>query len=222
MAPYKYNESINARGLRGTQLELVALSARFDVRPAYSYVLEENIDDSKRNILVFFPHGAFPIAQILGGTLMHTMFPQAPVYSIAASAVFYIPVWRHIVAWIGSVPATREEFKRLLKQGSVAVVVGGIAEMFMIDKLREGVKLKGRKGFARMALEEEVDGIVPVYYFGQTHGKPIPVPKGIRRSDPNFEEEVDKLVAATAKELQVMYDSHKEEYGWKDRPLHIE
>eukprot|EP00798_Chlamydomonas_sp_ICE-L_P028091 gene28091-31198_t len=40
MAPYKYNESINARGLRGTQLELVALSARFDVRPACGRVDE--------------------------------------------------------------------------------------------------------------------------------------------------------------------------------------
>eukprot|EP00798_Chlamydomonas_sp_ICE-L_P030109 gene30109-36015_t len=136
--------------------------------------------------------------------------------------------------------------------------------MFMMDKLRERVKLKGRKGFARVALEADVDGIVPVYYFGQSqllnfgpvwlstlsrkirvsvavymygrwalplprnlpvflvHGKPIPVPKGIRKGDPNFEEEADKLVAATAKELQEMYDRHKEEYGWKDRPLNIE
>eukprot|EP00798_Chlamydomonas_sp_ICE-L_P030108 gene30108-36013_t len=57
----------------------------------YSYVFEEKLDNKKKYILVEFPHGAFPIAQILGGTLVQTMFPQAPVYSIAASAVFYIP-----------------------------------------------------------------------------------------------------------------------------------
>ena len=38
---------------------------------------------------------------------------------------------RHFVAWMGSVPATRGNFKRILKKGSVAVVVGGIAEMWV-------------------------------------------------------------------------------------------
>lgn len=36
---------------------------------------------------------------------------------------------RHFVAWIGSLPATKENFKKLLKKGSCAVVVGGIAEV---------------------------------------------------------------------------------------------
>jgi 2-acylglycerol O-acyltransferase 2 len=48
---------------------------------------------------------------------------------VAASSVFSIPFWRHFIAWMGSVPATRGNFKRILKKGSVAVVVGGIAEM---------------------------------------------------------------------------------------------
>lgn len=230
----------------------------------YSYVFEEPLEHDKKYILVEFPHGAFPIAQITAGTLVQTMFPETPVYSIAASAVFYIPLWRHIIAWIGSVPATRDMFKQQLKKGSVAVVVGGIAEMFMMDKEKERVKLRGRKGFARVALEEDVDGIVPVYYFGQSqllnfgpawlsslsrkirvslalylygrwglplprnmpiflaHGKPIPVPKGVRRSDENFEAVADELVGKTSAALQEMYDKYKEEYGWKDRPLSIE
>lgn len=36
---------------------------------------------------------------------------------------------RHFTAWIGSVPATTSNFKRILKKGSVAVIVGGIAEV---------------------------------------------------------------------------------------------
>lgn len=36
------------------------------------------------------------------------------------------------------------------------------------DPKRERVKLLGRRGFARIALEEQVDGIVCVYYFGQS------------------------------------------------------
>jgi hypothetical protein len=71
---------------------------------------------------------------------------------------------RSFIAWIGSLPATKDNFKRLLEHGSVAVVVGGIAEMFMCHPDRERVKLLGRKGFCRIAVEQQVDGIVPVYY----------------------------------------------------------
>ena len=37
--------------------------------------------------------------------------------------------WRHFTAWMGSVPATSANFRRILKRGSVAVIVGGIAEV---------------------------------------------------------------------------------------------
>jgi 2-acylglycerol O-acyltransferase 2 len=50
---------------------------------------------------------------------------------VAASSVFSIPFWRHFIAWLGGVPATPGNFKKVLKKGSVAVIVGGIAEMYM-------------------------------------------------------------------------------------------
>ena len=37
--------------------------------------------------------------------------------------LFSVPFWRHFVAWLGSVPATKKDFKRALKRGSVAVIV---------------------------------------------------------------------------------------------------
>ncbi|KXZ51089.1 hypothetical protein GPECTOR_14g72 [Gonium pectorale] len=228
----------------------------------YSFLIEEALDPNKRYIFVEFPHGAFPIAPIVAGTLMQTLFPHMMIYSVAATAVFYIPLWRHFITWIGSVPATSSNFKRLLRKGSVAVVVGGIAEMYMGHPHRERVKLVGRRGFARIALEEQVDGIVCVYYFGQSqvlsfgpaflagvsrrlrtsfgyltgwmglpvpkplpvymvNSKPIPVPK-VPRDSPDFDAEVDKLLGATIKELGEMYDRHRGEYGWANRPLSIE
>lgn len=96
-----------------------------------SYLSEAAYEAGKRYIYVEFPHGAFPIGPVTAGTLMQTMFPGAPIYSVAASSVFYIPFWKHFITWIGSVPATKPAFKRLLKNGCVAVVLGGIAEMFM-------------------------------------------------------------------------------------------
>lgn len=229
----------------------------------YSFLFEEHLDKDKRYVLAEFPHGSFPIGPIVAGTLVQSLFPDAPVYSVAASSVFYIPLWRHFVAWIGSLPATKENFKKLLKKGSCAVVVGGIAEMYMLDPHKERIKLKGRKGFAKIAIEDNTDGVVPVYYFGNSrclefgpewlsaisrkwgvslgylhgrwglplprpipiflaHGRPVPIPV-FDRSDPvAFSKAVDDLHEAVMKELLALYDRHKVEYGWADRPLSIE
>lgn len=48
---------------------------------------------------------------------------------------------------------------------SVGLMVGGIAEMFMIRRDHERIKLRDRKGFVRIALEHGTD-ILPVYMFG--------------------------------------------------------
>lgn len=228
----------------------------------YSYYFEVKLDPAARYILYEAPHGTFPIGPITAGTLCQTFFPNAPIYSVAATSVFSIPFWRHMIAWIGSLPATKANFKRLLRHGSVAVVVGGIAEMYMCHPEKERIKLAGRKGFVRIALEEQIDGIVPVYYFGQSqclkfgpswlsdisrklkvslgvlhgkfglplpypvkmylvHGKPIPVPK-VSRDDPKFEQHVDELLATAVQAMQDLYEAHRDEYGWTDRPLSIE
>ncbi len=62
-------------------------------------------------MLVEAPHGAFPLGAIIAGTVMQTFFPNLLIYSVAATAVFYIPVWRHFISWIGSLPATASNFK---------------------------------------------------------------------------------------------------------------
>lgn len=40
--------------------------------------------------------------------------------------------------------------------------------------------------------------------------------------DPTFDAQVDATHATVVKELQALYDRHKAEYGWQDRPLSIE
>eukprot|EP00955_Chlamydomonas_euryale_P100732 365303-Chlamydomonas_euryale.AAC.19 len=78
-------------------------------------------------------------------------------------------VVRHFSTWIGSVPATSSNFKRLLRKGSVAVIVGGIAEIFMGSAVCENAMVLTRKGFVRVAVEEGIDGgIVPVYHMGNS------------------------------------------------------
>jgi diacylglycerol O-acyltransferase 2, plant len=47
------------------------------------------------------------------------------------------------------------------------VIPGGIAEMYHQYPDKEVVKLQGRRGFVKVAVEEGRD-IVPVYHFGNT------------------------------------------------------
>lgn len=65
------------------------------------------------------------------GTAFQSEWPFFRVPGLGASSVFSIPMWRHFLTWIGIVEATPGNYKRLLQQGSVAISVGGIAEMYM-------------------------------------------------------------------------------------------
>ena len=145
----------------------------------------------------------------------------------------------------------------------MAVIVGGIAEMFMGSPTEERIMLLTRKGFVRVAVEEGAD-IVPVFHFGNSSildfwpqslanlsrrwrtslgvqrgrfGTPLPRSKPIfmvtghvckvtkidQKQDPAaFATEVDRAHAAVVEELRGMYDRHKAEYGWQNRPLVIQ
>ncbi|WIA23591.1 hypothetical protein OEZ85_000302 [Tetradesmus obliquus] len=135
----------------------------------FSYLNESTLDPAKNYIFVEFPHGVFPMSELVAGTLCQAIWPFFNIYAVAASSVFSIPFWRHFIAWLGGVPATPGNFKKVLKKGSVAVIVGGIAEMYMQHKRKERIKLLERKGFVRIAVEAGLDGgIIPVYHFGNT------------------------------------------------------
>lgn len=136
---------------------------------AFSYLNEATLSPGKKYIFVEFPHGVFPMSELIAGTLCQAIWPDFSIYSVAASSVFSIPFWRHFIAWLGSVPATPGNFKKVLSWGSVAVIVGGIAEMYMQHKRKERIKLLDRKGFVKIAVEQGLDGgIIPVYHFGNT------------------------------------------------------
>nr|QNL10705.1 acyl-CoA: diacylglycerol acyltransferase 2B [Haematococcus lacustris]QNL10739.1 acyl-CoA: diacylglycerol acyltransferase 2-2 [Haematococcus lacustris] len=134
----------------------------------FSYLLEAPSKPGSRLVMAEFPHGVFPMGPLLAGTLCQILFPDFNIFSLAASSVFSVPGWRHFVAWMGSMPATRSNYRLLLSKGSVAVIVGGIAEMFLQHPHKQIVKLLTRKGFVEVAVEEGADGVVPVYHFGNT------------------------------------------------------
>ncbi len=50
---------------------------------------------------------------------------------------------------------------------SVVIYVGGIAELFKSSRKEERIYLAKRKGFIKLALQENVE-VIPVYLFGNT------------------------------------------------------
>jgi hypothetical protein len=101
-------------------------------------------------------------------SLSPKLWPGLRVHSVCASVLFKIPIWRHMLGWLGIRPATRSQFVRLLRRhGSVKVNPGGIAEMYLIDSAAEVIKILGRKGFVRIAVEHGVP-LLPVYHFGNS------------------------------------------------------
>ncbi|KAF8056113.1 DGAT2D [Scenedesmus sp. PABB004] len=134
---------------------------------SFSVAIEQKLDPAGKYIFAGFPHGVFPVSELLCISLLLRIWPALRVYSIAASSVFKVPVWRHIMCWTGARPATRRWFRELLGRGSVSLVPGGIAEMFLWEEGREVIKVADRKGFVRIAVESGVP-LVPVYHFGNS------------------------------------------------------
>ena len=64
-----------------------------------------------------------------------------------------IPLYGAILKLMGCVTATNENLRKSLAKGSCAVVVDGIAGMYVNEPTKEMIKFSGRKGFIRAAVE---------------------------------------------------------------------
>ena len=78
-----------------------------------------------------------------------------------------IPLYGAILKLMGCVTATNENLRKSLAKGSCAVVVDGIAGMYVNEPTKEMIKFSGRKGFIRAAVETGMP-ICPVYQFGNS------------------------------------------------------
>lgn len=67
----------------------------------------------------------YPLSQLLAVSLDSKRWPGLRIHSVGASVLFQVPMWRHMLGWLGVRPATRRQFARLLTQkGSVKVNPG--------------------------------------------------------------------------------------------------
>eukprot|EP01090_Pellita_catalonica_P007977 TRINITY_DN18600_c0_g1_i1.p1 TRINITY_DN18600_c0_g1~~TRINITY_DN18600_c0_g1_i1.p1 ORF type:complete len:320 (-),score=36.46 TRINITY_DN18600_c0_g1_i1:103-1062(-) len=120
-------------------------------------------------LLAQFPHGIFPMGQWLAQSVYNKVFGKDARYTkgAGASAIFMMPLFRHIYSWLGAVDASKEELLLQCRTYNIAIIPGGVAEMMLSDKNEERIFIKKRKGFIKFALQTGLD-LIPVYQFGNT------------------------------------------------------
>ncbi|KAF8058472.1 DGAT2 [Scenedesmus sp. PABB004] len=83
----------------------------------FSYLFEHSLDCYQDYIIAQFPHGAFPLGALVGGSFMATEYPDYHCYALAAHSAFLVPIWRHVHAWLGTEVCTKTNFHALLARG---------------------------------------------------------------------------------------------------------
>jgi 2-acylglycerol O-acyltransferase 2 len=118
-------------------------------------------------IFAFEPHDFLPISICCLNDCLQAV-PGHKCIGCASSAVFRVPIMRHISTWINACNADREQIISLLEDGfSPVLCPGGVQEVLHIDSPDKVVTLylQKRRGFIRIALQFGA-AVVPIFAFG--------------------------------------------------------
>ena len=130
------------------------------------FIWEQDLSPEEPYILVAPPHGVFPFGNVCTMIAM----PRVGGFSfngLAASVIFYMPIFRQIVTWIGGEDASRKNAERLLgeKRRTVGISSGGVAEIFETNSDNETIILRKRYGLVKLAFRTGAP-LVPCYLYG--------------------------------------------------------
>lgn len=130
---------------------------------------KKNGEIKKERFIFFeFPHGVFPIGQVLTAPLVEKFTPGEYICATGASILFKVPMMKHIMAWMGTRPANRKSMTGVFENDMhVAVIPGGIAEMYVVTEDKETIYMKSRRGTVRLAIQNGAH-IVPAFFFGNS------------------------------------------------------
>lgn len=134
----------------------------------YDATTMHNRPKGKKTICFEFPHGIFPMGQWLSVHHIKDITPGIDICGTAADIVFKFPVMRQLMAWTGTVHAKRSNIKKVLDRGDyLAIIPGGIAEMYLMNSATEGIYLRKRQNTVKAAIQEGAN-IIPFFFFGNS------------------------------------------------------
>jgi len=120
----------------------------------------------KKIMVGLHPHGIASDYRILMDGIMYEALPGRPLFTLAATVLFCVPIIRELCLWTRCIDARKQVALRALRKGhSLMVIPGGEKEMIDTKSGVEEVYLKTRKGFVKLALEADA-ALVPTYVFG--------------------------------------------------------
>lgn len=132
--------------------------------------LEEELDHKQGYIFCCFPHGACSVNHILTMTdccgMLSKVHP-APRRDLAASILFYIPLLKELMLFLGCVDARAATAHLNMRKGrSLLIFIGGEKEQLMTQPGSHKIYLKDRKGFVKLAIQYGFH-LVPMYVYGE-------------------------------------------------------
>lgn len=130
--------------------------------------IKGKMDKKEKFMFLEFPHGIFPMGQFLSASCIREIEEDQMIVGTGADIIFKIPIMRHIMAWVGTHPASRKNITRVLdKWGRIAIIPGGIAEMYLVNTKSEDIYLSKRTGTIKAAIQEGAH-IVPAFFFNNS------------------------------------------------------
>ncbi|DBB16583.1 hypothetical protein WJX82_009621 [Trebouxia sp. C0006] len=124
----------------------------------------------KHCLYTHFPHGSFPMGSWLsvGANKRQDSGMPERTYAFGASLLLALPIVRHVMSWMGVVPASKHVMLDVLSKASGGAMPEGIAGIFTgASRAQERIYLSKRKGFVKVAMQAGAD-IVPTYILGQS------------------------------------------------------
>jgi 2-acylglycerol O-acyltransferase 2 len=151
-----------------------AAHSYFDIR---THVHEETsalfADSSQRCIVGLEPHSVLPLSVIalsVGAPGLPAAVESRARRALASSALFRVPLVKHLWSWLGLASVDRRNMRRLLDTGHcVLLIPGGAAECLHMESGSgvERVLLRRRFGFVKLAMQTG-SHLVPAFAFGQS------------------------------------------------------
>jgi hypothetical protein len=136
-----------------------------------SFVLEQTSNIPNRNALyVCSPHGLVGYSWFFHFSFCLSDWPSSsPRPLLAIHSIFFrIPIAKEILEANRCIEASERSIGKALQEGhSVALIVGGVEEMFHAGDPTVKLVLKKRKGYVRIAKQAGVP-LVPVFTHGET------------------------------------------------------
>lgn len=133
-----------------------------------SSISDGKFKENQKYMFFEFPHGIFPMGQFLSASLIKELTPGHMICGTGADIVFMFPVMRQIMAWLGTMPASRKSISKIYSRGHhCAIIPGGIAEMYVMNPETEAIYFKKRRSTVKVAIQEGAH-IIPTFFFGNT------------------------------------------------------